>query len=137
MDAGRRAESEITKQGEIAMRFMSFIKADENQGPPPQALMDAMGGLIEEAMKAGTLVDTGGLAPAADGIRVQLSGGKITVVDGPFSEAKELVGGYAVMNFNSKEEAVESAKQFLELHKKHWPEFQGACEVRQIFGPND
>jgi hypothetical protein len=119
------------------MRFMSMIKADENQGNPPQALMDAMGRLIEESIKAGILIDTGGLAPTAMSTRVRLAHGNISVVDGPFSETKELVGGYAVMEFNSKEEAVEAAKQFLDLHKKHWPEFEGECEVRQIFGPND
>jgi hypothetical protein len=99
--------------------------------------MDAMGQLIEESTKAGTLIDTGGLAPTATSTRVRVSGGNITVVDGPFSEAKEVVGGYAVMEFKSKEEAIEAAKQFLELHKKHWPEWTGECEVRQIFGPND
>jgi len=119
------------------MRFMFLVKADENQGTPPQALMDAMGPYIEEAMKAGTLIDTGGLAPGAMSTRVRLAGGNLTVVDGPFSEAKEVVGGYAVMEFNSKEEAIEAAKQFLELHIKHWPGWEGASEVRQIFGPND
>ena len=119
------------------MRFMSLVKSAENQGTPPQALMDAMGHLIEESVKAGILIDTGGLAPTAMSTRVRLSGGNLTVVDGPFSEAKELVGGYAVMDFNSKEEAIEAAKQFLELHTKHWPEWEGECEVRQIFGPND
>ena len=119
------------------MRFMSFVKAAENQGTPPQALMDAMGHLIEESMKAGVLIDTGGLAPTAMSTRIRLSGGNLTVVDGPFSEVKELIGGYAVMEFNSKEEAIEAAKQFLELHTKHWPEWEGECEVRQIFGPND
>ncbi len=89
------------------MRFMSFVKAAENQGTPPQALMDAMGHLIEESMKAGVLIDTGGLAPTAMSTRIRLSGGNLTVVDGPFSEAKELIGGYAVMEFNSKEEAIE------------------------------
>jgi hypothetical protein len=137
MGGGAKPRSEMKLQGEITMRFMSLIKADENQGTPPQALMDAMGHLIEESTKAGNLIDTGGLAPTAMSTRVRLSGGNLSVVDGPFSETKELVGGYAVMEFKSKEEAVEAAKQFLELHKKHWPEFEGECEVRQIFGPND
>ena len=119
------------------MRFMFLVKADENQGTPPQALMDAMGRYIEESAKGGSLVDTGGLAPAAMSTRVRLSGGKLTVLDGPFSEAKELVGGYAIMEFKSKEEAIEEAKEFLELHKTHWPEWQGESEVRQVFGPND
>lgn len=119
------------------MRFMSMIWTDETQGPPPQALMDAMGPLMEEGFKSGTLIDTGGLSPAATSTNVRTSGGNITVVDGPFSEAKELVGGYAIMEYKSKEEAIEAAKQFLELHAKHWPEWVGGCEVRQIFGPND
>lgn len=119
------------------MRFMSLVKAAENQGTPPQALMDAMGQLIEQSMKAGSLIDTGGLAPTASSTRVRLSGGRLTVVDGPFSETKELIGGYAIMEFNSQEEAIEAAKQFLELHTTHWPEWEGECEVRQIFGPND
>jgi len=116
---------------------MSFVKSSENYGPPPQALMDAMGKLIEDAFKAGTLVDTGGLAPTAEGTRVRLSKGKLSVVDGPFTEAKEVIGGYAVMEFTSKEAAIESTKEFLELHTTHWPEWKGECELRQVFGPND
>ena len=119
------------------MRFMSLVKSAENQGQPPQALMDAMGQLIEDSLKAGILIDTGGLAPTSMSTRVRLSKGNLTVVDGPFSEAKEVVGGYAVTEFKSKEEAIEAAKQFMELHTKHWPGWEGECEVRQIFGPND
>ncbi len=119
------------------MRFMSFVKSAENQGTPPQALMDAMGQLIEQSLKAGTLVDTGGLAPSSTSPRVRLSGRQITVLDGPFSEAKEVIGGYAVMEFSSQEGAIEAAKEFLELHRKYWPEWEGECEIRQVFGPND
>jgi hypothetical protein len=126
------------QQEEPTMRYMSLIHARENQGQPPQALMDAMGKLIEDTAKKGTLVDTGGLAPAASAIRVRHEpGGKITVVDGPYSESKEMVGGYAVMEFASREEALQATKDFMELHAKYWPEFEGECEVRQIFGPND
>ncbi|HTE85942.1 MAG TPA: YciI family protein [Dehalococcoidia bacterium] len=119
------------------MRFMSLVKGAENQGTPPQALMEAMGELIEKSMKAGVLIDTGGLAPSAMSTRVRLSGGRYTVVDGPFAETKELVGGYAIMELNSREEAIEAAKEFLDLHTAHWPEWVGECEVRQIFSPND
>lgn len=119
------------------MRFMSFIKHPENQGPPPQALMDAMGPFIDDWFKAGKLVDTGGLAPTAEGSRVRLSGKKINVIDGPFSEAKEIVGGWAILECSSREEAVEAGKAFMDLHLKHWPEFEGECEIRQIFGPRD
>ena len=119
------------------MRFMSMIRMSDQQGPPPQALMDAMGPLIERSFKGGWLLDTGGLAPAADGVRVRLSGGNVSVHDGPYSEAKELIGGYAVMEFATKEEAVQAARDFVQLHLEHWPEVEMECEVRQIFGPND
>jgi hypothetical protein len=119
------------------MRFMSMIMTSEDQGAPPQALMDAMGSFIEDAMKSGGLIDTGGLGPSSTSTTVRASGGNLSVVDGPFSESKEVVGGYAILEFNSKEEAVESARQFMELHSRYWPEWRGACEVRQIFGPED
>jgi hypothetical protein len=114
---------------------MSFIKHDPNQGPPPQALMDAMGAYVEASFKAGGLIDTGGLAPVADGITVRMAGRKLSVLDGPFTEAKEVVGGYAVLECGSRDEALEAAKRFMELHLEHWPDFVGECEVRQIFGP--
>jgi hypothetical protein len=119
------------------MRFMMMAKSKENSGSPPKELMDAMGKLIEDAVKDGTMVDTGGLAPAAMSTRVRLSQGKVTTIDGPFTEAKEVIGGYAIMNFKSKQEAIEAAQEFLELHKKHWPGWEGESEIRQIFGPED
>ena len=80
------------------------------------------------------MVEMGGLHPSAAGVRVRLTGGKLTVTDGPFSEAKEVIGGYAVFELNSREEAVEAARRFMELHKTHWPGWEGETEVRQIFG---
>ncbi len=80
---------------------------------------------------------SGGLGSTALGARVRLSGGKVTVTDGLFTEAKEVVGGYAQFELKSKEEAVESAVRFMELHKKHWPGWEGETEVRQMFGPED
>jgi hypothetical protein len=124
-------------EGDGAMRFMMQVITNENQGTPPQALMDAMGEFIEKEMNTGRLIDTGGLAPTSMGTRVRLSKGHISAVDGPFSESKEIVGGYAIMEFNSKEEAIEVAKEFMELHATHWPEWNGESEIRQIFGPND
>jgi len=79
------------------------------------------------------MIETGGLAPAAMTTRVRLSGGKITSLDGPFAETRELVGGYAIFEFNSKQEATESALVFMELHRKHWPGWEGETEIRQIF----
>ena len=80
---------------------------------------------------------SGGLAPTAQGARVRLSGGRVTVTDGPFAQTKEVVGGYAQFELKSKEEAIESAVRFMELHKKHWPGWEGETEVRQMFGPED
>jgi hypothetical protein len=119
------------------MRFMMLVKAAENQGQPPKELMDAIGKLAETALKTGAMIQTGGLAPTAMSTRVRLSDGKVTALDGPFSEAKEVVGGFAVFEFGSKKEAIESAVHFMELHKQHWPAWEGETEVRQIFGPED
>ena len=119
------------------MRFMMIVKHSEKQGPPPQELMDAITRLAEEDSKTGTILGSGGLGPTALGARVQLSGGRVTVIDGPFTEAKEVIGGYAQFELKSKEEAVESAVRFMELHKKYWPGWEGETEVRQMFGPED
>jgi hypothetical protein len=119
------------------MKFMMIVKHPEKQGPPPKLLMDAIAKLAEEESKAGTMLGSGGLGPTALGARVRLSGGQIKVIDGPFTEAKEVVGGYAQFELKSKEVAVESAVRFMELHKKYWPGWEGETEVRQMFGPED
>lgn len=119
------------------MRFMMMVKHAELSSPPPKELMDAIQKLSEDAVKSKTMVLAGGLAPMTATTRVQLSKGKVTAVDGPFSEAKEVVGGFAIFDLNSRQEAVESAVEFMELHRKHWPGWQGETEVRQIFGPED
>jgi hypothetical protein len=116
------------------MRFMNIVRTTENSplGPPPKALMDAIDKLGEEATKAGVFVETGGLMPSATGARLRLTGGKLTVTDGPFSEAKEVIGGFAVFDVKSKAEAVEWARRFMNLHTLHWPGWEGECEVRQF-----
>jgi hypothetical protein len=119
------------------MRFMMIVKHAEKQGPPPKPLMDAIAKLGEEETKAGTMLGSGGLGPTALGARVRLSKGQVTVTDGPFTEAKEVVGGYAQFELKSKEEAIASAVRFMELHKQHWPGWEGETEVRQMFGPED
>jgi hypothetical protein len=116
---------------------MMLVKSTENSGPPPKPLMDAIGGLAAEATSAGTMIFTGGLAPTAMGTRVRLTGGKLDVIDGPFSESKEVIGGFAMFELKSKEEAVSSARRFMELHKQHWPGWEGETEIRQVFGPED
>ena len=114
------------------MRFMMIVKHKEGQGMPPKELMDAIGKLTEEAIKSGTLLGNGGLLPTAAGASVRLSGGRVTVMDGPFTEAREIIGGYALFELKSKEEAVEGARHFMELHKKHWPGWEGETEVREM-----
>jgi hypothetical protein len=119
------------------MRFMMIVKHGEKQGNPPKELMDAIAKLAEEETKTGTMVGSGGLRPTAEGARVRLSGGQVTVIDGPFAEAKEIIGGFAQFELKSKEEAVKSAVHFMELHKKHWPGWEGETEVRPMYGPGD
>jgi hypothetical protein len=94
--------------------------------------MDAMGEFVAEGFKSGVLKDTAGLKGSAEGFRVRSSGGKLKVTDGPFSESKEIVGGYALVEVSSKEQALDVARQFMELHRVHWPSFDGECEARPL-----
>jgi hypothetical protein len=119
------------------MRFMMIVKHGEKQGNPPKPLMDAIAALAEKESKTGVMLGSGGLRSTVEGARVRLAGGQVTVIDGPFTEAKEVIGGYAQFELKSKEEAVESAVRFMELHKKHWPGWEGETEVRQMYGPNE
>ena len=112
------------------MRFLSIYKTVERTTPPTPEEMAAMGKLIEEGMKAGWLLATEGCLPTALGARVRRSNGKLTVTDGPFTESKELVGGFAILKANSKEEAIELARQFLQVAG------EGECELRQLCEPN-
>ena len=117
------------------MRFLMLVKHGENPGPPPKDFLDAMAKLGEEAAKSGTMLQSGGLSPLAKSTSVRLSRGQLTTIDGPFSESKEVVGGFAMFELKSKEEAIEGAKKFMELHKKYWPGWEGETEVRQVLGP--
>jgi hypothetical protein len=123
------------------MRFMMLVKADENYEagvPPSPELSAAIGKLTEEATKAGQMVDLGGLLPSSKGARVRVARGKLSVTDGPFSEAKELIGGYAIFRTKSKEEAVELGKKFMKAHADVLgPAYEGELEIRQLadFGP--
>ena len=118
------------------MRYMLIVKGDENfkaSGPPPKALMDGIDKLLEETTKAGKIVSMGGLHHTSKGASVKIRGGKIIVTDGPFSEAKEVIGGFTIMNLASKDEAIEEARKFMELHRLHWPGWDGDCEVRLMY----
>src|SRR5690348_11339168 len=121
------------------MKYLCFIRHSESYrdaGPPP-ALMRAMGEFVGRCMKDGTLVDTGGLHPSKDGVKIRLAGGKLTVTDGPFTEAKEVIGGWAILNTRTREEAIRISTEFMELHRKHWPAFEGESEVRPMFEPGE
>jgi hypothetical protein len=119
------------------MRYMMIVKHAENQGPPPKALMDAIAKLAGEAVQAGTMLGNGGLRSTAQGARVRLTKGQVSVIDGPFTEAKEVIGGYAQFELKSREEAIKSAVQFMELHKQHWPGWEGETEVREMYAPGE
>ena len=114
------------------MRYMMFIKHSEEHRNAdfPASLYEEMGKFIEETTKSGNFVSGAGLQPSSAGARVRLSNRKITAVDGPFVESKEIVGGYAIMDAKSREEALALARRFMELHLKHWPTFEGECEMR-------
>ncbi|MGE5731270.1 MAG: YciI family protein [Gemmatimonas sp.] len=122
------------------MRYMMIVRGDENfaaSGPPPMELMEAIGKLGEEAAKAGKMVTMGGLRHSSEGARVRLNGGKIVTTDGPFTEAKEVLGGFTIMNLASKQEAIEEAVKFMELHRKYWPAWSGETEIRLMYEDNE
>jgi hypothetical protein len=119
------------------MRFLTMVKSKEPGGPPPPKLMEAIAKLGEQAAKAGELVLTGGLLPSAMGAKVRLSDGEFRVVDGPFTEAKEIVGGFAIYEVESKEKAIEATLRFMKLHQEYWPGWEGETEIRPMFGPGD
>jgi len=109
------------------MKFLSIYKTAERNTPPTEQEMAVMGKLIEQGFKEGWLVATEGCLPSALGARVRRSGGKISVMDGPFTESKELVGGFAILKANTKAEAIELARTFLQVAG------EGECELRQIY----
>ena len=116
------------------MRYISLIRIQENSGlVPSEQLMADMGKLIDELTRTGKLVSTAGLRPTAEGTRVRLRRGDLFVTDGPFTESKEVIGGYAILEAASKEEAIELTKRFLKVHGEEW---DVECEVRQLDGPD-
>jgi hypothetical protein len=114
------------------MRYLAIYRSAQPEGTPPTVeTMTKMGGLIEEMTKAGILLSTEGCLPSAFGVRVRKSGGRITVTDGPFAESKEIVGGFALFQVSSKEEAIEWTRRFLEIAG------DGESEIRQLASPGD
>src|SRR6202049_3709264 len=116
------------------MRFMFIVKS-AHVGPPPPKLLEAMHKLADREIKAGRMLDNGGLMPLAMGAQVRITDGQLSVVDGPFVEAKEVIGGYAIFELRDKAEALAAAKEFMQLHRDHMPGWEGTCEVRAFAGP--
>ena len=119
------------------MRFMMMVMGDkdyERGTPPPPELMVAIGALGQEMARAGKMVQQGGLAPSAMGALLDLENGTIRVTDGPFSESKEVIGGFAILEAAGKTEAVELARRFLQVHADVLgPSYHTRLEVRQLF----
>jgi len=122
------------------MRYMIIVTGSESfaeSGPPPAALYEAIERLTEEAAKKGTMVSFGGLHPTSSGTRMRITKGKIVTTDGPFTESKEVIGGFTIINVASKEEALAEARTFMELHRVHWPTWQGQIEIRRMYEQED
>ena len=115
------------------MRFMFIIKTAD-AAPPPPALLEAMHALAQREVKAGRMVHDGGLMPPQPGGEIRLARGKLMVLDGPFAETKELIGGYAVFELPDRDAALASAMEFLKLHQQFMPAWEGTCEIRQVAG---
>jgi hypothetical protein len=117
------------------MRFMMTLRPDQKPIPPSPALMEAIDKLVKDMTAAGVLVDTGGIQETG---LLTLAGGTLTLTDGPFSEAKEVIGGYAILKTASKAEAIQLAKRFLQIHVDILgPSYETVAEVRQLFSPEE
>jgi hypothetical protein len=121
------------------MRFMMLVKGNSDyeagKSPSPE-LMEAIGALAEKGFREGTLVEQGGLLPSSAGALIRVKDGKVRVLDGPFAEARELIGGYAILEVDSRAEAVRMGSEFMDLHARVLgPAFEGELEVRQLFEP--
>jgi hypothetical protein len=116
------------------MRFMYIVTSRSSMQPTPE-LIEAMHKLADREIKAGRMLDNGGLMPLATGAQVRIKDGQLSVVDGPFVETKEMIGGYAIFELRDKDEAIAAAVEFMQLHKDLMPGWDGTCEVRTFAGP--
>jgi hypothetical protein len=133
MESSGATRQPATTKEKMTMRFISMIRIEENTGQvPSEQLMSDMGKLIEELTRAGQLISTAGLRPTSEGVRVRLRRGKTSLADGPFTETKEVIGGYAILEAKSKAEAIELTQRFLKVHGDEW---DIECEVRQLDEP--
>jgi hypothetical protein len=123
-----------SRQEEFQMRFMYIVTSPSPMSPTP-GLLEAMHKLSDREIKAGRMLDNGGLMPLATGAQVRIKSGELSVVDGPFVETKEMIGGYAIFELRDKDEAIAMAVEFMQLHKDLMPGWDGTCEVRTFAGP--
>lgn len=116
------------------MRFLVLVKGPESERTrePPPEMMDVIMQLGRDSAKAGVKVEPGGLLPTKSATRMRIDGGKLSIIDGPFSEAKEVVGGWAFYECDTWEQARAATRAYMELHLKYWPEWTGECELRQV-----
>ena len=121
------------------MRVLTLLKMRESGlGEPPAEMFTAMDAVIKEIDASLTLVDTNGLQPSGvAGTRIISTGGRSTVLDGPFTESRELVGGYAIVEVDTYQQAVDASRKIIEVHEKYWPGWESEAEVRQIMGPDE
>jgi hypothetical protein len=119
------------------MRYMVLLKMAQDAGAPPPRLVEAMGSAMQEAFANGLIIDAGGLAPMVESTEVSLRRGSVLITDGPYAEAKEVAGGYAILETRSHEEAVENARRMITIHQQHWPGWEGSAEVRRISEPDE
>lgn len=117
------------------MRFMYIVTSPKPSAGPSPSMMEAMQKISEREIKAGRMIDNGGLMPLATGARVSITDGELSVIDGPFVEAKEVIGGYAIFELRDKEEALAMAREFMQLHLDHMPGWEGTCELRAFATP--
>jgi len=117
------------------MRYMFLTSGAEAGLVPPQRMIDEIEALSEREIASGRMLARGGLMPTAMGsARLESRRGKLKLTDGPFAESKEVLGGFAIFEFATREEALASLQSFMELHQQHWPEWEGVCEMRPMFG---
>jgi hypothetical protein len=119
------------------MQYMILLKAREDMGTPPPALLAAMGKGIGELMQSGTMVAAGALLPSESAARVRLTGDRVQITDGPFTEGTELIGGYSIVQVETHQEAVDLGARLVEIHRDYWPGWQGEAEVRRLSDPQD
>ena len=118
-------------------RFMGFVRMEEGVGTPPQALFDAMDTYIGEQAAKGVFLDGGGLYGVEDAVNFVVRQGEVSRVDGPYAEAKEVVGGWSLLEYATLEDAVKDQEEFARLHAEHWPEVTVVATLRQVSGGPD